>query len=950
MATTQSGIVLRHLRQLVRANDAGALPDQHLLDRFVRGREEAAFTALVRRHGPLVLGVCRRVLHQEQDAEDVFQATFLVLARKAGAIGNRASVGSWLYRVAYHMALKARKQAATRHKREARAARPDEADPLAEVTGRELLAVLDAELDELPQSRREPLVLCYLQGLTRDEAARQLGCSESTLKRRLEAGKEDLRRRLARRGLALPAVLTAAGVVGSAVPATLAATTARAAIGRAALVSARVAALAHGSLRAMSAGPAKAVGAAFFAILLVGAGLLDYGSAANPARTADDDPPQAPTAAAKEPTPRAADAKRADEDPYETPIRGRVLDPDGKPAVGARVYLFPADRKSQAAPQVRAVTDKDGRFSFAAPREGGQLFVTAADCGPAWVLKPGRLEDSDLRLARDDVPVVGRVLDLQGQPVAGAKVRVHSLKAPPEGTLDRWLEAVKVSRDGLAVESEHLPHFAHPALAQFFPPVTTDRDGRFQIKGVGRERAVALIVEGPSIETQEINVLTRPGAPVIRLPWYSDSPFEELLIYHPPTFSHAAAPCRVVSGVVRDRETGKAIPGAVVRALDFVGNPVYFVETTSDKDGRFRLTGLRRKSRLGRENALVALPPAGEPFLSVSRPLAEETQAKAGNFDFDLPRGVWLEGQVKDKATGRGVEARLGYYVFNGSPDDAEVRRLYIPPVFGLSYSTDRDGKFRIVAAPYRGLIGARAKGETKDRYRIGAGAEQIKGRVEGGTLFDTYPHQADPDEFDAVAEINPKKGATAVSCDLVLDPGRTVAVQVRGPDGKPLEGARAHGRLARGGWEHDLLPAEFRMYGVDPDRGRTLLLQHLGKNLTARVEIKGDERGPVVVTLRPGAAVVGRILDDRGRPLRRAGITVDFRPAKGGLLHLHSREFRTDAEGRFRIDGLLPELTWSADVLPPEGGYRRLIFKDLSLKGGETKDLGDVKLAKGDE
>src|SRR6516225_1893172 len=114
MATTHPGMVLRHLRDLMTAKDARMAPDEQLLERFASGREEEAFAALLRRHGPLVLGVCRRVLHQEQDAEDVFQATFLVLARKAASIDRRASLGSWLYRVAFHMALKARKQAAAR--------------------------------------------------------------------------------------------------------------------------------------------------------------------------------------------------------------------------------------------------------------------------------------------------------------------------------------------------------------------------------------------------------------------------------------------------------------------------------------------------------------------------------------------------------------------------------------------------------------------------------------------------------------------------------------------------------------------------------------------------------------------------------------------------------------------------------------------------------------------
>src|SRR5207244_1626599 len=163
--------------------------DHRLLERFTACRDEAAFEGLVRRHGSMVLGVCRRVLHNAHDAEDAFQATFLVLARRAGSIRAHDSIGGWLYRVAYRTALKSREQAAARRKRETRAARPEETDPLAEITGRELLAVFDEQLQGLPECERVALVLCYLEGQTCDAAARTAGCAERTLKRRLERGK-----------------------------------------------------------------------------------------------------------------------------------------------------------------------------------------------------------------------------------------------------------------------------------------------------------------------------------------------------------------------------------------------------------------------------------------------------------------------------------------------------------------------------------------------------------------------------------------------------------------------------------------------------------------------------------------------------------------------------------------------------------------------------------------
>src|SRR5262249_31655390 len=164
-----------------------------LLERFALQREDAAFTALVRRHGPLVLGVCRRILHNWHDAEDAFQATFLVLARKAGSITKQESVASWLYQVAYRTAVRARARTARRQEREQRAGTPEADGTLAEVTGRELVAVLDEELYQLPQRYRAPLVLCYLQGRTRDQAARQLGWSLRALKHLLERARQRLR-------------------------------------------------------------------------------------------------------------------------------------------------------------------------------------------------------------------------------------------------------------------------------------------------------------------------------------------------------------------------------------------------------------------------------------------------------------------------------------------------------------------------------------------------------------------------------------------------------------------------------------------------------------------------------------------------------------------------------------------------------------------------------------
>ena len=186
--------LLDQLFQLAAGPATDAAPDQQLLDRFVTGQEEDAFTALVRRHGPMVLGVCYRLLRDTHDAEDAFQATFLVLARKAASIQKRDSVGSWPHGVALRVAGKARVESVRRSRRERLRPAPALAATGDAITWGELRSVLDEELGRLPSSWRAPLILCYLEGQTQDEAARRLGWSKSTLRRRLERGRGLLRR------------------------------------------------------------------------------------------------------------------------------------------------------------------------------------------------------------------------------------------------------------------------------------------------------------------------------------------------------------------------------------------------------------------------------------------------------------------------------------------------------------------------------------------------------------------------------------------------------------------------------------------------------------------------------------------------------------------------------------------------------------------------------------
>jgi RNA polymerase sigma factor (sigma-70 family) len=199
--------------------------DRDLLQAFAQRGENDAFAELLRRHGPMVLHLALHLLHHRQDAEDVFQATFLTLARKAHSLRKESSVAAWLHRVAWRLAMRSRAGSHRRNRPLPYSLPSEQRSPTDEISLREAQELLHQELAALPEHLRLPLVLCYLQGRTRDEAARRLGWSLGTLKRRLEQGRKRLHVRLSRRGATLPAVLSAMLLASAEVPASLAEST-----------------------------------------------------------------------------------------------------------------------------------------------------------------------------------------------------------------------------------------------------------------------------------------------------------------------------------------------------------------------------------------------------------------------------------------------------------------------------------------------------------------------------------------------------------------------------------------------------------------------------------------------------------------------------------------------------------------------------------------------------
>jgi RNA polymerase sigma factor (sigma-70 family) len=261
MPNGQLRTVVQFIRQIAVRGHLVGLSDRQLLQRFIDQRDEDAFALLVERHGPLVMSVCKRSLANIHDSEDAFQATFLVLVRRARSIVKRESVGSWLYGVAYRIAARARKEAVSRRARERRAEPKPAPDLLNEVIRQDVRSMLDEAVLRLPARCRVPFVLCYMEGETNEEAARILGCPVGTVHSRLARARELLRKSLSRRGLALSAALVSTMLsqrpVSAAVAKSLieitAGAAARIALGESAsaAVGVKIAALVEGALKTM---------------------------------------------------------------------------------------------------------------------------------------------------------------------------------------------------------------------------------------------------------------------------------------------------------------------------------------------------------------------------------------------------------------------------------------------------------------------------------------------------------------------------------------------------------------------------------------------------------------------------------------------------------------------------------------------------------------------------
>jgi RNA polymerase sigma factor (sigma-70 family) len=722
----------------------------------------------------LVHGVCRRVLRQEQDAEDAFQATFLVLARKAGEAGRQGSVAGWLHRVAYHAALKARARAASRQEYERQTPPRQAADLLEEVTGREFLLVLDEELQQLSEDCRAPLVLCYLQGHTCDGAARQLGWSVRTFKRRLERGRRSLRARLVRRGITLPAALLALGLTRgtrAAVPPSLTAGAVQAALdgGQAA-----VGALADAVLRGMSAGRLRGAAALLMlGTLVFGTGALAHQAQARRSEAAEPAPPPA-AAAPPVPAPAAPPPAKDGEGAKKSVVAGRVTDADGKPVAGARVAAYATLRFGDLSVQYQAQSlgevkaDAEGRFSIPLPDlvagrfDYFEVLAGARGYGPGWSRTPAALASKvELRLPPEEA-VVGRLIDLQGRPLGKAQLRPRRVvgparplapnapktPAPKEGD-----EGAMMARHNLALErrSRSFEFWKDAPIkdVSLWPqPVTTDAEGRFRVAGFGRGQEVDLVVEDDRVATQEI-IVAAGG---------KERNFSLVPPHH-------------VSGRVVAADTDRPVAGASVLVTSFHDHLGYGIDVRTDADGRYSANAYPGKSY-----SVTVYPPRGAPYLVGSRQADWPKGAVKQEADFKLPRGAVVRGKVVEAGTGKAIVS-AAVALLPQSKNNPDLPRGIETGPYQRAW-TGPDGTFEIVFPPGRGHLTV-----------TGPSADYVYRTVSEGELQAGKPG-GPPHHFHAVLPLELRARGEATEVKIELRRAVTLKGRLVGPDGKPVRDA----------------------------------------------------------------------------------------------------------------------------------------------------------------
>jgi protocatechuate 3,4-dioxygenase beta subunit len=651
-----------------------------------------------------------------------------------------------------------------------------------------------------------------------------------------------------------------------------------------------------------------------------------------------------------------------------TTLHGQVFGPDGKPFANAKLYLIGSDDKDTAGKAVRATTDKDGRFQFGVSneklsRDRMQLVALTEGCGPAWVKLAKDSGELQLRLPAD-LSIRGKVVDLEGKPVAGVSIRVVELSSPQSGVLDeflsQWAKDKEKSRTGPVFQLLTEKYLGSPEALLRRSTSLTGPDGTFVLTGIGRDRGLLLGIRGPGIADQYVRVLTRPD--------FSAPPAAKGQVdFSGPQPITAVAPSKPILGTLRDARTKEPVAGIRVlaytpdRPLHWSGKPI---ETVTDAQGNYRLDGLAKSAR----QIVTFNPVADSPYMHRFDEIRDTPGFTPVTHDSEFYRGIIVSGRVIDRRTGRPVRAYVTYAPLLNNRDFTSTPGYAGPPssfqiwITDCETATDADGRYRVTALPGPGALFVRTADDSKlytrpnvaredqDPAIYDKSAERFKTRGGGGLHFLA--------NLNAYRLIKPTADASELTADFALDSGVSRRGRLLDPEGRPLFGVEAfnlnpnYPRTPEYG-SIVLKNAEFTAEALNLAKGRRLLFWHHERKLAGTVVLRGDEPEPVLITLQPLAAIAGRVTNLKGEPLAAYPVKAHAHPG----VFWPKQEMRpknppvlTDKDGRFRLPELPAGVPLGFMVLAQHTPFAFVHRENIVLEPGQTKDLGDLRGDPGDQ
>ena len=551
-------------------------------------------------------------------------------------------------------------------------------------------------------------------------------------------------------------------------------------------------------------------------------------------------------------------------------VHGEVLDPDGRPMAGARLFV-PYHTKAGYRALEKTATGPDGQFRFTIaesefrdcsyPNPLAVMSVAAAadGLGLAWLEPPvvSKGGELTLRLVRDE-PIRGRVVDLQGKPVAGARIRVYDLASYPGEDLGPFIDAAHNGRNlGAPRQMWGGPVPGQPR------EITTDADGRFRLAGIGRERVARLAIDGQSVATNIFSAVTR-DAKAVGAPLRDAHNGDRI---QPAAFDLVAQPSRTIRGIIRDRQTGKPVAGVEIQGP-------WLAKATTDAAGRFELGGFAKSQQYN----FHVVPPPGEPFLAFHFNLEDTPGFEPITAEIPLTRGIPIHGRVIDDDTHQPVKGHVEYHPLYPNPNLTTFGSKPVRPHSQMPVRAD--GTFSLAALPGPGVVVFQAYGaDYYQKYRPARVDRDELNKLVKGTpdMGKRYLNTAAGggamsalivDSYNALALVNPGADARTLTVDLSPGTGRTIEGTVVGPDGQPLTGVSVYGLTTHQFHRDTLDTPRFQVRSLDPRQQRALVFYHKENGLGLYKEIRGDERGPLTIRLERCGGAMGRLLDEDGEPV----------------------------------------------------------------------------------